>query len=161
MRGEVPDLSRAAIAPYTSLSLVELLRAAEVAGCGVVFVLDDMTRTSDEVRRALINGVQTARVRKSTYGLLLTAQNADAASSIPGCRGAARLPQRGRAPAVLIAYGAGDLAADCDGFSSALELSLAAACAGELPPDASSTDLVDRYVERCSTGTSARVSTCG
>lgn len=138
-----------AIAPYTSLSLVELLRAAEVAGAGVVFVLDDMTRTSPTIRGALIRGVQTARVRNSTCGLLLTAQKPDAASGIPACTAVQLdIPSADERRAVLSAYGAADLAADCDGFSSALELSLAAACAGELPPDASPTDLVDRYVER-------------
>lgn len=138
-----------AIAPYTSLSLVELLRAAEVAGAGVLFVLDDMTRTSETIRRALIRGVQTARVRDSTCGLLLTAQDPDAASSVPGCTTVQLdIPSADERRAVLSGYGAGDLVADCDGFSSALELSLAAACAGELRPDASPTDLVDRYVER-------------
>jgi hypothetical protein len=52
-----------AIAPYTGHNVNELLKAADVSGRAVVFIVDDLSRISGEGRRRLIEGLRTIRVR--------------------------------------------------------------------------------------------------
>jgi hypothetical protein len=127
-----------AISPYTSLSPDELLRAAEAAGRAVVFIIDDLARPSDAVRQALLDGAEAVRLRRSTWGLLLTVQNADAAASIPDTLDIELLtPTDPERQALLNAYGAPQIIDRCDAFVSPLELSLAATYSGTLSPGAS------------------------
>jgi hypothetical protein len=137
-----------AIAPYTSLSPNELLKAADVAGRAVVFIVDDLSKADDDVQQALLNGVRTARVRQPSHGLLITAQVTEAAASVPECLGVElSVPDAADRQAVLDAYGAPTIMDRCDAFRSPLELSLAASYAGELPSGASATLLLDRHVD--------------
>jgi hypothetical protein len=141
------------IAPYTSLSPNELLRAADAAGRGVVFMIDDLTKASADVQQVLLTGTQTARVRNATHGLLITAQSAEAAASVPTCVSVELcLPDDAERRAVLDAYGQPDLIDRCGAFTTPLELSLAAACAGELARGASAAELLDLYVDRITGG---------
>jgi hypothetical protein len=138
-----------AIAPYTSLSPDELLRAAEAAGRVVVFIIDDLMKASESVRQALLDGAQAVRMRNSGRGLLITAQAADAANSIPDCLDVAlTIPDDAERQALLGAYGAPEIIDRCTGFVTPLELSLAAACVGELAAGASAAELLDRHVDR-------------
>ena len=138
-----------AIAPYTSLSPNELLKAADAAGRGVVFVIDDLAKASPTVQTATLAGAQTARVRHSTHGLLITAQSADAAKAVDGMMAVELvLPDDEERRAVLAAYGEPDLFDRCAAFATPMDLSLAAACADELAADASSAELLDLYVDR-------------
>lgn len=146
-----------AIAPYTSLSPNELLRAADAAGRGVVFVLDDLAKASSGVQKATLAGVQTARVRSSTHGLLVTAQSADATATVAGTVAVELvLPDDAERRAVLTAYGEPDLFHRCAAFVTPMDLSLAAACADELASDASSAELLDLYVDRVTGGDDRR-----
>jgi hypothetical protein len=136
------------IAPFTALSLTELLRAADEAGRSVVFVIDDLTRTSDDARRALVSGVQVARVRNGTSGLLMTAQTAEIAGTVTDCVAVElAVPDERERQAVLDAYGAPEIIDRCGAFVSPLELALAAECAAALPPEAGVAELLDRYVD--------------
>ncbi len=146
-----------AISPYTSLSPHELLRAAGAAGRAVVFVIDDLAKASARVQQALLAGVQTARVRTSAHGLLITAQTADAASKVPdGTAVQLLLPDDTERLAVLEAYGEPDLIDRCAAFITPMELSLAAACVDDLADDASTAELLDLYVDRVTDGNSRR-----
>jgi hypothetical protein len=142
-----------AIAPYTSLSPGELLKAADAAGRAVVFVIDDLTKASGPVRQALLEGAQAVRVRNITRGVLITAQAADAAASLPDCLDVAlAVPNDAERQALLDAYGAPEIIDRCDAFVTPLELSLAAAYAGELAPGASAAELLDRHIDRVVAG---------
>jgi hypothetical protein len=137
-----------AIAPYTSLSPNELLKAADAAGRTVVFIIDDLSKATDNVQHALLDGVRTARVRQPGHALLITAQVEDAAASVPECvRVELAVPNAADRQAVLDAYGASRIIDHCGAFRSPLELSLAASYAGDLPSDASATELLDRHVD--------------
>jgi hypothetical protein len=141
-----------AISPYTSLSPDELLRAAEAAGRTVVFIIDDLTRAPDDVRQAVLAGAQAVRLRHQTCGLLMTAQSTDAANSIPDTDIELLAPAGSERQALLDAYGAPGITDRCDAFRSPLELSLAAASAGTLPPEASAADLLDMHIDRLVAG---------
>lgn len=142
-----------AISPYTSMSPSELCRAADAAGRAVVFVIDDLSKASNSARQGLLAGAQTARVRNPARGLLITAQPADAASSIPNCLNVElAVPDEADRRALLDAYGALDIIDRCDAFVTPLELSLAAVYAGELPTGASATELLDRHVDQLVNG---------
>jgi hypothetical protein len=142
-----------AIAPYTSLSPDELLRAAEAAGRGVVFVVDDLTKASAPVQQALLDGAKAVRLRNPSRGLLITAQPADVASSVPDCLDVElTVPDDAERRAVLGAYGAPEIIDRCDAFVTPLELSLAASYAGELAPGANAAELLDRHVDRVAGG---------
>lgn len=146
-----------AIAPYTSLSPNELLKAADAAGRGVVFVIDDLAKASPPVQKATLAGAQTARVRHSTHGLVITAQSADAAKTIEGMTAVEIvLPDDEERRAVLAAYGEPDLFDRCAAFATPMDLSLAAACADELASDASSAELLDLYLDRVCGGDDRR-----
>jgi hypothetical protein len=138
-----------AIAPYTSLSPDELLRAAEAAGRAVVFIVDDLGKATDAVRQALLDGTEAVRLRHRTCGLLVTAQAADAVTSLPDTLDVELLaPTGAERQALLVAYGAPQMIDRCDAFVSPLELSLAAAYAGTLPPGASAAELIDLHIDR-------------
>ncbi|MGA9284115.1 MAG: nuclease-related domain-containing protein [Solirubrobacteraceae bacterium] len=141
-----------AISPYTSLSPDELLRAADAAGRVVVFIIDDLTRAPDAVRQAVLAGAQAVRLRHRTCGLLMTAQSADAASSVPDTDVELLAPADSERQALLDAYGAPDIIDRCDAFRSPLELSLAAASASTLPPEASAAELLDVHIDRLVAG---------
>jgi hypothetical protein len=137
-----------AIAPYTSLSPDELMRAAEAAGRGVVFVIDDLTKAADAIRQALLDGAQAVRLRDPTRGLLVTSQPANVVSSIPDCLEIElTVPDDAERRAVLDAYGAPEIIDRCEAFVSPLELSLAASSTGALAPSASAADLLDHHVD--------------
>lgn len=142
-----------AIAPYTSLSPDELLKAADAAGRAVVFLIDDLLKASQPVRQALVTGAQAVRLRNPARGLLITAQAADAAGSIPDCLYVSLdVPNGAERRALLDAYGAPEIIDRCDAFVTPLELSLAAAYAGELAPGASAAELLDRHIEHAVAG---------
>jgi hypothetical protein len=141
-----------AISPYTSLSPDELLRAAEAAGRAVVFIIDDLTRAPDAVRQAVLAGAEAVRLRHRTCGLLMTAQTADAAGSVPDVNVELLAPADRERQALLDAYGAPEIIDRCDAFRSPLELSLAAASAGALPSEASAAELLDMHIDRIVAG---------
>jgi hypothetical protein len=145
-----------AIAPYTSLSPNELLRAAEVAGRAVVFMVDDPAKAAAPVCQALLEGVRTARVRTPTHGFLLTAQSPDAIA-VPECVSIDLLmPDDDERRAILAAYGRPELLDRCGAFVTPLDLSLAVACADELADDASTGELLDTYVDLVTGGDDRR-----
>ncbi len=137
-----------AISPYTSLSPEELLRAAAAAGRTVVFLVDDLAKASDAVRQALLEGAKAVRLRRSTCGLLLTVQDAEAAASIPDTLEIELLPPvESERQALLNAYGAPQIIDRCDAFVSPLELSLAATYASALSAGASAAELLDMHID--------------
>jgi hypothetical protein len=138
-----------AISPFTSLSPDELLRAADAAGCGVVLIIDDLTKAPEPVQQALVDGVSAVRLRNCTRALLITAQAAGAAGSIADALDVEVMaPTGSEREALLEAYGAPEIIDRCDGFVSPLELSVAAACAGSLVPGASAAELLDMHIDR-------------
>jgi hypothetical protein len=143
------DSMARAIVPYTTHTPSELCQAARAAGRSVVFFIDDLTRAPHDVHDALIAGAKAVRLRNPTHGLLMTAKTADAADAILGCRAVElAVPDPAERRALLGGYGAPGIADRCEGFTTPLELALAVRCADELPADATSTQLLDRYVDR-------------
>ena len=91
------------------------------------FFIDDLTRAPQAVHDALIAGAKAVRLRNPTHGLLFTAQAADAADAILGCRAVElAVPDPAERRALLDACGAADIAERCEGFTTPLELTLAA-----------------------------------
>lgn len=138
-----------AISPYTSLSPDELLKASEAAGRALVFIVDDLGNAPHTVRQAVLAGAKAVRLRHRTCGLLMTAQTADMAAAVPDALHVELLaPADTERQALLDVYGAPEIIDRCDAFVSPLELSLAATCAGTLPPGASAAELLDMYIDR-------------
>jgi hypothetical protein len=95
-----------AVAPYTALPPNDLLRAADAAGRGVVFVIDDLSKASPRVRRGLIAGAQTARLRSPSRGILITAQSAPEPVALPDLMEVElQVPRPDERLALLEAYG--------------------------------------------------------
>lgn len=146
-----------AVAPYTPLPASELLRAADAAGRGVVFILDDLSKAAQRVRRGLVSGAQTARLRKPTHGIIITAQAAPEPAALPDLLDAElQVPQSEERVAVLEAYGHGEIIDRCEPFTTPLELALAADCAIALPAETTSAELLDIYVDRTLDGDERR-----
>jgi len=142
-----------AIAPFTRLPANELLHAANAAGRAVVFVIDDVSKASQRVRRALIAGAKTARLRTASHGVLITAQSAPEADALPDLLTVElQALQTEERLAVLGAYGQAAIVDRCEPFTTPLELSLAADCAAALPAETTSTELLDIYVDRALDG---------
>jgi hypothetical protein len=136
-----------AIAPYTPRNVNELIKAADVAGRVVVFIVDDLAQISGEGRRRLIEGLRTIRVRGAGRGLLITDQASGAPELGDHTDVEVPLPEGEDRVTVLAAYGHAELIDRCAAFTTPFELSLAAACAGELGPDPTRVDLLDTYVD--------------
>lgn len=142
-----------AVAPYTPLPPSELLRAADAAGRAVVFIVDDLSKASQRVRRALVSGAQTARLRTPTHGIIITAQSAPETAALPDLIDIElQVPQADERLAVLGAYGRADIIERCEPFTTPLELALAADCATDLPAETTSAELLDIYVDRALDG---------
>jgi hypothetical protein len=138
-----------AVAPFTTLSVNELLKAADVDGRAVVFVVDDLGKVSTRGRRRLVDGLRTVRVRASGRGLLITDKAAKAASSFGGQMDIELpLPDKDDRVAVLAAHDHPELIGRCEAFATPLELSVAAQCADELGTDIVHAELFDIYVDR-------------
>ncbi len=138
-----------AVAPYTTLNVNELLKAADADGRAVAFVVDDLSKIPAEGRRRLLDGIRTARVRASGRGLLITDQHTDHASQIGRLIDIeVPLPDDDDRLAVLTAYGHGELVERCDAFITPLELSMPAKCADDLGPELSHAELFDTYVDK-------------
>ena len=141
-----------AVAPYTPLPASELLRAADAAGRGVAFDVDDLSKAPQRVRRALVSGAQTARLRTPTHGIIITAQSAPETAALPDLIDIElQVPQADERLAVLDTYGHADIIERCELFTTPLELALAADCATDLPAETTSAN--------CSTSTSTGRST--
>lgn len=138
-----------AVAPFTTLSVNELLKAADADGRAVVFVVDDLGKVSTRGRRRLVDGLRTVRVRASGRGLLITDKAAKAASSFGGQMDIELpLPDKDDRVAVLAAHDHPELIGRCEAFATPLELSVAAQCADELGTDIVHAELFDIYVDK-------------
>ena len=146
-----------AVAPYTPLPARALLRAADAAGRAVVFLIDDLSKAPQRVRRGLVSGAQTARLRTPTHGIIITAQATPEPAALPDLLDVeVQAPQGEERFAVLAAYGHGELIERCEPFSTPLELALAADCASALPAEPTSAELLDIYVDRALDGDERR-----
>ena len=142
-----------AVAPYTPLPASELLRAANAAGRALVFVVDDLSKAPQGVRRALVSGAQTARLRTPTHGIIITAQSAPETAALPDLIDIElQVPHADERLALLDAYGHADIIERCEPFTTPLELALAADCATDLPAETTSAELLDIYVDRALDG---------
>jgi len=138
-----------AVAPYTALSVNELLKAADAGGRVVAFIVDDFNKISAQGRRRLLDGLRTARVRASGRGVLITDQHAEHASGFGRYTDVEMLlPDDDGRREVLAAYGHSELIDRCEAFVTPLELSVAAQCADGLGPDVSHAELFDTYVDK-------------
>jgi hypothetical protein len=143
-------------APYTTHQARDLLGAAKRAGRCVVIVIDGLNECPDSLRGLLLDGVHALQLRDPSMTVLVTTQDAP-----PAATGDARAIElcplnADEHAAVLAAYGAEHLAGDIDAFASPLELSLAAACADQLPEHPSHADLFDLYIAKLHPTASAR-----
>jgi hypothetical protein len=146
-----------AVAPYTPLPPSELLRAADAAGRAVVFIIDDLSKAPPRVRRMLIAGAKTARLRTPSHGILVTAQSAPETAALPDLLDIElQIPQEEERLAVLDAYGQAAIIDRCEPFTTPLELSLAADCVAALSDETTSTGLLDIYVDRALAGDERR-----
>ena len=146
-----------AVAPYTPLPASELLRAADVAGRAVVFMIDDLSKATQRVRRGLVSGAQTARLRTPTHGIVITAQEAPKPAAQPDQHEVElQVPEGEERVAVLEAYGHAEIIERCEPFTTPLELALAADCAIALPAETTGAELLDIYVDRTLDGDERR-----
>ena len=142
-----------AIAPYSGSPWKDVLAGADAAGRPVVFVIDNIDQVSSDVRAALLGGVRHMLMRLPQRGVLLTGQSSAIADELAGCLSVQlALPDDAERRELLAAYNAPEIFDRCEAFVTPLDLSLAAECADDLPPDASVTGLLDRYVDRVLAG---------
>jgi Nuclease-related domain/ATPase family associated with various cellular activities (AAA) len=138
-----------AVAPYTALSINELIKAADADGRAVVFIVDDFSKISTQAQRRLLDGLRTTRVRACGRGLLLTDQQSHNAAAVGSHTDIeVMLPDDESRREVLAAYGQADLGDRCEAFVTPLELSLAAQCADDLGPELSRAELFDTYIDK-------------
>lgn len=138
-----------AVAPYTALSVNELLKAADAGGRVVAFIVDDFSKISAQGQRRLLDGLRTARIRASGRGVLITDQHAEHASDFGRYTDVELLlPDDDGRREVLATYGHAELIDRCEAFVTPLELSVAAQCADGLRVEVSHAELFDTYVDK-------------
>lgn len=147
LSGQLSRTLSRAIAPYTTEGCMALLRRAVEVGADVLLVLDGLNEVGPEVREVLLRQVEALRLRMPV-ALVAT-------STVPAGLGdatvtlAAQTPGDDARTALLAAYGC-DRSEGFEAFSTPLELAMAADCAGEVRPGATSSELFDAYITaRC------------
>lgn len=139
-------LSRA-VATATTVPVTELISAAKVVGVPVVAILDGFNECPVETRTELLEQLNAFRLWSSAGAIITSREPVPVADAADVTRVALRAPEAEQRDALLASYGASGLAGS-EAFTTALELSLAAQCASDLPADASRTDVFDAYVRR-------------
>ena len=136
-----------AIAPYTAIAVNDLIKAADVAGRSVVFIVDDFNKIKGQ--RRLLDGLRTIRVRAFGRGVLTTGQDfGDAEQLGQPIEVELLIPDDEGRRSILASYGHPELIDRCDAFITPLELSLAARCADDLRSEPGHAELFDTYVDK-------------
>lgn len=145
--GQLSTTLSRAVAPYTTEGCLALLGRAVEIGADVLLVLDGLNEVGPDVREVLLRQVDALRLRVPVA--LVVTSTAPAGIGETTVTVTAQAPDSDTRTALLAAYGRGSLAG-LEAFSTPLELAMAAECAEELRPGATSTELFDAYISaRC------------
>jgi hypothetical protein len=155
--GDFSTFLARAVAPYTTQTPAQLIAAARAAGRTVVLVVDGLNECPETSRPSLLDAVQAVRLRASSHSVLVTTQHPDDLPAGLELRrvGLLALDDAERR-AILAALGAERLRDALEGFTTPMDLALAAACAEDVSHPLGLAELIDMYVERIADGEATR-----
>jgi hypothetical protein len=139
-------LARAA-APYTVDRPLELMGRASDAGAVPVLILDGLNECPSALVGELLEDVAAARLRVPCGVIITSVEEVPLPDASDVRRVELQLPDPAERQALLTSYGAAACPA-ANSFRTPLELVLAAECAADLGPGATTADLFDAYVRR-------------
>jgi hypothetical protein len=144
--GRFGDLLGRATAPFSTLKPWRLMHMARDVGAVPVLILDGLNECEPRLRSELMEQVAALRLRVSA-GMIITT-TVPVPTTEPDClQVVLRLPNALERSAVMASYEVPEALVP-DAFRTPYELALAASCADDLGPTASTTDLFDTYVRR-------------
>ncbi len=144
--GRLSPLLNRSVAPFATHTASELLNAAALAGNGTVVIIDGYNECPAQLQERLLQDINAFFLRVPAV-LLLTSQAAlILPETIDGQIVQVESLSGDERQAVLASYGAPDILNQCDAFSTAYELSIAAECASELLPPITRANLFDAFV---------------
>lgn len=146
--GDLDPMLAAAFAPYTTEAPRELLAAAAELGCVIAIVVDGLNECPRPLRRALLDEVAALQLATGAAVVVTCQERPDLPEPLVGrVVELAALDEEEKAQ-ILRAYGADAAVPLSRPFATPFELSIAAACAGELERLTTRAELLGAYVRR-------------
>ena len=130
-QGRLSTLTDRSVARFTTGTTTELLRAAAICGQTVLLAVDGLNECPGRLRETLAGDLDAFCLRTRAQTIVTSQEPADPADPASSVVLVGDPGDAGRR-AVLASYGADDILAFCDPFTTPYELSVAAACAAEL-----------------------------
>jgi hypothetical protein len=146
--GDLAPLLAAACAPFTTEAPRDLLASAAELGCMVAIVLDGLNECPASLRPGLLHQVAALQLQTGAAVIVTSQQRPDLPEALTGQIVELVPPGTEERKQILGVYGAESAARYSDAFVTPFELSIAAACAGELQGLTTRAALLDAYVER-------------
>jgi RecA/RadA recombinase len=146
--GHFDTLLGRAVAPFTTRSARELIRAASATGRTVAVIVDGLNEAPPASRTDLLGEVGALRLKEQAAVAISCLAAPALPETLEGHLVELLLPDRAEKELVLEAYAAGALAAHSDAFSTPFELVIAAECAGDLSGAPTRALVLDAYVRR-------------
>jgi hypothetical protein len=146
--GDLEPMLAAACAPLTIEAPRELLAAAAELGCVVAIIVDGLNECPARLRPGLLGEVAALQLQTGAAVIVTSQQRPDLPEALTGQIVELVPPGTEEKEQILGAYGAESAARYTDAFVTPFELSLAAACAGELQGLTTRAALLDAYVDR-------------
>jgi hypothetical protein len=144
--GKLSVLLARAAAPYSTVNVLSLINWTTSIGREAVLVLDGLNECSDEARPVLMEQLASLRLRHRVGVIITSTQPVSPVEETSVIHVRPLLPNSEQRTAILRSHSGGRLERHSDAFTTPYELSLAAQCAQDLPPEASRAELYDAYV---------------
>jgi hypothetical protein len=147
-QGELNVLLARSVAPFTTASALNLLRAARQHGRPVTVIVDGVNECTPSLRVRLLEQLSALHLREPIRLLLTSQEKVELPEPLAG-REVRFLPldADGR-HGILDSYGGGAAENYADPFSTPFEVAIVAQCAAELSGAPTRADILDAYLRR-------------
>jgi hypothetical protein len=146
-QGRLSALTDRSVARFTTVSTTELLRAAAICGQTVLLAVDGLNECPGRLRETLAGDLDAFCLQTRAQTIVTSQEPTEPSGPATSVVQVSDLGDADRR-AVLTSYGADDILPFCDPFTTPYELSIAAACAGELHGPVTRAALFSSFVRR-------------
>ena len=147
-KGHFGHLLGRSVAPYATVTATELAAHAYTAGAALVVVVDGFNECRPALRSEMVEQLNAFALRHPATLLITTTVPVTLTEPLEARTVRLRPPDSTERTAVLASYGAKNPDLVSPAFTTAFELSVAAACESQLGPSATQADLFDAYVRQ-------------
>ena len=147
--GRLSALLDRCIGRHTSYSAQDVLRAAETIGDPTVVMIDGFNECPHPSQERLLGDLSAFCLRRPVQTVITSQSDIPAPEILRGVTLRAGPLDPGHRVTVLASYGTPEILDDCEPFTTAYELSIAAQCTNELRGITSQATLFDAFIRQC------------